>query len=126
VRFLLNQPLANHLLINDGAGNFSDGTAVGLATVSNNSSSFTIKFADIDGDNDPDILSPINNLGDGGSVRVWVNDGSGVFSTIATSPFSTAPSGGVFDIEFVDLNADGKDDIYFCYRTGTDALYLQQ
>jgi hypothetical protein len=24
------------------------------------------------------------------------------------------------------VNADGKDDIYFCYRTGTDQLYLGQ
>ena len=126
VGFLLNQPLTNHLLINDGAGNFSDGTATGLADVSNSSDSFTIKFADIDGDNDPDILSPVNDLGSGGSVRVWINDGSGVFSAAATSPFSIAPSGSIFDIEFVDLNADGKDDIYFCYRTGTDALYIQQ
>lgn len=126
VSFQLNQPLTNHLLLNDGSGNFSDATSSGLAAVSNSSDSFTIRFADVDSDGDPDILSPVSSLSSGGGVSVWINDGSGVFSTASQNTFSEAPSGSIFDIEFVDLNADGKNDLYFCYRTGTDELYLQQ
>ena len=126
VGFLLNQPLANNVLLNDGTGVFSDATATNLANVSNNASSFTIKFVDIDADGDPDILSPVNDLGSGGSGHVWLNDGTGGVSTASGSLFSEAPSGSIFDIEVADFNADGKDDIYFCYRSGTDQLYLQQ
>lgn len=61
-----------------------------------------------------------------GDIEVWINDGNGVFSTAAASPFSAAPAGSAFDIEVVDLNADGKNYIYFCYCSGTDQLYLRQ
>ena len=88
--------------------------------------SFTIKFIDIDSDGDPDILSPNNSVGQGGDIEVWLNDGSGVFTSATESPFSSAPSGSAFDIEIVDVNADGKDDIYFCYRSGTDQLFIHQ
>ncbi len=126
VVFLLNQPAENNLFVNDGTGNFINATSTQLANVTNDSSSFTIRFADVDADGDPDILSPTNNLNSGGHINVWLNDGSGNFSTAVESPFSVEPTGSAFDIEVVDLNADGKDDVYFCYRSGTDQLYIQQ
>lgn len=115
----------NRLLLNDGSGVFVDATASNLAGLVNQSSSFTIRFFDIDSDGDADILSPRNDLGQGGDVEVWLNDGAGVFSAAASSPFSATPSGSTFDIEVVDVNGDGRDDLYFCNRTGTDQLYLR-
>lgn len=126
VNFNSGRPIQNQLLLNDGNGVFSDVTATNLAGVVNTGSSFTIKFVDIDSDSDMDILSPNNNVGQSGDIEVWLNDGAGMFSTATESPFSIAPAGSAFDIEVVDLNADGKDDIYFCYRSGTDQLYLQR
>ena len=126
VDFLTGLPRQNQLLINDGTGIYSEAPSGALTNVPNSSNSFTIEFLDIDMDGDPDIITPRNNLNRGGSVDVWLNDGMGVFSTPAESPFSVEPDGSVFDIAFVDLNADGKKDIYFCHRTGTDQLYLQQ
>jgi hypothetical protein len=125
VDFSSGRPIENQLLLNDGAGVFADATASNLGSVSNQSSSFTIRFFDIDADGDPDVLSPRNAIGQGGSVDVWINDGSGIFAPAAASPFSSAPSGSAFDIEIVDVNADGRDDIYFCYRSGTDQLYIR-
>jgi len=125
VNFNSGRPIQNQLLLNDGSGIFTDVTASNLAGVVNTGSSFTIKFVDIDSDGDPDILSPNNTVGQSGDIEVWLNDGNGVFSSPAESPFSSAPAGSAFDIEVVDLNADGKDDIYFCYRSGTDQLYLR-
>jgi hypothetical protein len=126
VNFNSGRPIQNQLLLNDGSGVFTDVTASNLAAVVNTGSSFTIRFIDLDDDGDPDVLSPNNSIGQGGDIEVWINDGSGVFSTAAASPFSTAPFGSAFDIEVVDLNADGKKDIYFCYRSGTDQLYMRQ
>ena len=42
------------------------------------------------------------------------------------NPFSNAPTGSTFDIEVLDVNGDGQDDVYFCYRTGTDQLYIRR
>jgi len=126
VNFNSGRPIQNQLLLNDGTGVFSDVTATNLAGVVNTGNSFTIKFVDIDSDSDPDILSPNNNVGQGGDIEVWLNDGSGMFSAATESPFSSALTGSAFDIEVADLNADGKEDIYFCYRSGTDQLYLQR
>ncbi|RLA33028.1 MAG: hypothetical protein DRR15_10965 [Gammaproteobacteria bacterium] len=126
VNFNSGRPIQNQLLLNDGGGIYTDVTATNLASVVNMGSSFTIRFIDIDSDGDPDILSPNNSVGQGGDIEVWLNDGSGVFTSATESPFSSAPSGSAFDIEIVDVNADGKDDIYFCYRSGTDQLFIHQ
>jgi len=125
VNFTSGRPIANQLLLNDGTGVFTDATASNLASVDNRSNSFTIRFFDIDADGDPDVLSPRSTIGQGGSIDVWINDGSGTFGPATDSPFSTAPSGSAFDIEIVDVNGDGGDDIYFCYRSGTDQLYIR-
>ena len=125
VSFSSGRPPQNRLLLNDGSGIFVDATANNLAGLINQSSSFTIRFFDIDRDGDADVLAPRNDLGQGGDIEVWLNDGSGIFSLAVSSPFSAPPSGSVFDIEVVDLNADGQEDIFFCHRTGTDQLYLQ-
>lgn len=127
VRFNTGFDIANQLLINDGTGVFSDGTATGLANVSNSANSFTVKFVDIDSDGDADILSPRNILGAGGSLDVWLNDGAGNFSTATlTTIFDVAPSGSIFDIEVVDVNDDGNNDLLLCMRTGSSSLYLRQ
>lgn len=125
VSFNSGRPPQNRLLLNNGSGVFVDATASNLAGLVNQSSSFTIRFMDIDNDGDADVLSPRNDLGQGGDIEVWLNDGTGIFSPASSSPFSVPPSGSTFDIEVVDLNADGKDDIYFCHRTGTDQLYFR-
>ena len=126
VNFNSGRPIRNQLLLNDGNGNYSDVTAANLMNVTNMGNSFTIRFVDIDADGDPDILSPNNSIGQGGDIEVWINDGSGSFSTAAESPFSSPPDGSTFDIEVVDVNGDGLDDLYFCYRTGTDQLYIRR
>ena len=120
-----NSGTGNRLLLNDGAGFFADAPAASLADVANDGRSFTIHFVDLDDDGDPDILSPNNTIGQGGTIEAWMNDGSGNFSLASPNPFSNAPSGSAFDIEVVDVNADGRDDLYFCYRTGTDQLYIR-
>lgn len=120
-----NSGTRNRLLLNDGTGIFTDATATNLANVTNAGRSFTIHFVDLDMDGDPDVLSPNNTLGQGGTVEVWINDGTGSFSMATDSIFSTQPSGSTFDIEVVDVNADGQDDLYFCHRTGTDQLYIR-
>lgn len=124
VDFLRGLPVENRLLVNDGNGIFTDVTDTQLAALGNSGSSFTIHFFDIDADGDPDILSPVNELGAGGRLEVWINDGTGTFGPNTLTVFDASPDGSVFDIEVFDANGDGQDDLYFCHRTGTDQLYL--
>lgn len=120
-----SRSIQNQLLLNDGNGVYLDATASNLAGVTNASDSFTIRFFDIDADGDPDVLSPRSMVNQGGDVDIWINDGSGTFNAATSNPFSIAPNGSVFDIEVVDVNADGMDDLYFCHRTGIDQLYIR-
>ena len=126
VQFVQTLSPENQLLINDGSGNFTDESATRLDGLISRSDSFTIAFVDVDRDGDQDILVPINDLGTGGSIVVWLNNGVGQYAEPAASVFSAAPSGSTFDIEAADFNGDGIEDLYLCHRTGTDQLYLGQ
>lgn len=117
-------PIQTQLLLNSGIGIFTDVTAARLIGADNGRRSFTVKFVDVDRDGDPDILSPNNQIGSGGSVTVWINDGTGTFAAATEEVFDTPPNGSAFDIESFDANADGVPDLYFCHRSGTDQLYL--
>lgn len=122
VAFIGDGDVSNRLWQNDGRGYFTDITDVSLGNVANDGRSFTVHFVDIDRDGDPDILSPQNRIGRGGSLSVWLNDGAGQF-TEDTTPFDTPVAGSVFDIELFDANGDGLDDLYFCHRSGPDQLF---
>lgn len=124
VRFNRDEAPTNRLLVNDGSGVFADVTDTAVVGPANEDSSFTVRFFDFDGDGDADVLSPINDLGDGGSIELWENRGDGSFVAPAASPFDDAPEGSTFDVEVVDLNGDGAIDVYFCNRSGNDQLYL--
>ena len=51
-------------------------------------------FADIDGDNDPDVLiTSVNNLGDV-FVKLYTNDG-GVFTEVMDTPFMGSGAGAI-------------------------------
>lgn len=126
VTFIQTLPPANQLLINDGTGVFTDETDTRVPGFPAFGSSFTIHFVDLDDDGDPDILSPENIFGSGGSVRTYINDGTGQYAAPTTTIFSPEPSGSILDIEIADFNGDGNDDIYFCSRSGTDQLYFRQ
>ena len=120
----LHRPHMNQLLVNDGEGNFIDATAAGLEGLDNGYGSFTVKFVDLNGDGHIDIISPRGGIG-WGTVDSWINDGSGTFHS-REQVFSHPPKGSVFDIEVFDANGDGKQDLYFCYQTGVDQLYISQ
>lgn len=113
------------LLLNDGAGNFSEATEQAFAAINNVGSSYTIHFVDADEDGDADLIVPSSNVDRGGSVDIWLNDGRGVFTSSDDALFDVAPSGALFDVAIFDADSDGDDDLYLCHRVGTDQLYLR-
>jgi hypothetical protein len=94
--------LADRVLVNDGAGNFSDsGQRLG------EHSSTSVALGDLDGDGDPDAL-----VGSDRGARLWINQGgaqggqAGVFALSAQVLGSSA----VRSVFLADLDGDGDLD----------------
>lgn len=91
---------------NDGYGNFSEVTGTPFEGIQNGS----IAFADVDGDEDQDLL--ITGIADSAFnvfSKLYKNDGDGNFSEVADTPFEGV-SGG--DIAFTDVDGDNDQDLF--------------
>ena len=102
---LYNNVLQARLYTNDGAGIFTLVAGTPFVGVYRSS----IDFADIDGDNDQDLLITGNSSGGGTyASRLYLNDGTGVFTEAATQPFPNVEDSAV---AFADVDNDGDPDV---------------
>lgn len=91
-------------LVNDGSGNFSDGTdAAGLSGLTETTS---VSGADVDGDGDTDLL-----IGRTTGSYLLINDG-GTFTEEAQSRGVYDPNDVVSGAAFADFDGDGDLDVY--------------
>lgn len=106
----------NRLYRNLSGWRFRDITAeAGVACAGLDSTGAT--FADVDGDNDPDLL--VNSIGSG--TRLFLNDGRGHFTP---APAVLNPDRGGTSMGLADADGDGDLDLYvgnYRVRTVTDA-----
>lgn len=94
------------LYINDGAANFTEQEGTPFAGVSQ----ADVAFADIDGDNDQDVLI-VGWLGTSDtaySAELYKNDGAGNFSLVEGTSFTPVVGGAV---DFADIDQDGDQDV---------------
>ncbi len=97
------------LYLNDGNGNFNE--KIGTSFVGVFSSA--IAFADVDGDNDQDVLitgrtATFNNIS-----KLYLNDGMGNFTEKTGTPFVGVEQGS---IAFADINGDNDQDVLITGR----------
>ncbi len=91
------------LYINDGLGNFTELRGTPFDGVSASS----VAFADVDGDNDHDVL--ITGAKSGGRIAtLYTNDGLGNFTEILGTPFDGVEFGS---IAFSDIDGDNDQDV---------------
>jgi hypothetical protein len=92
------------LYINDGTGSFTEMTGTPFEDVSYGS----IAFADVDGDDDKDLLITGSTVGLGRISKLYTNDGTGSFTEMTGTPFE-----GVRDssIAFADVDGDNDQDV---------------
>ncbi len=108
----------DRLLINDGSGVFVDESESRISLESRNT--VDADFADLDGDGDLDIVKAQFSPG---RAHVLLNDGQGSFVD-ATARFMPNVSVDGIDCEILDLNADGKLDLYIANYRQQDRLLL--
>ncbi len=111
-----SQYLDDHLLINDGSGQFSISPYKLPESISKKSVK-AVAFADIDGDDDNDIVIgeriKVGKYGMPASGFVLINDGKGKFED-ATNEICPELSdiGMITDVIFGDIDKDGDEDLF--------------
>jgi RHS repeat-associated protein len=113
----------------NGDGTFREGWQVKLpdvkiATNVYTSSTDTIRYLDVTGDNIGDLVTVQKY---GGRVLTFAGNGDGTFNA---TPFMTESNAYVYNFQIADLNADGKPDLVRFeqnylnrFRTGTSVLF---
>ncbi|GAB4521440.1 MAG: hypothetical protein Tsb0010_05680 [Parvularculaceae bacterium] len=117
----------DRLLINDGAGRFTDETAHRLPAIDDYT--MDADFIDIDGDGDLDIVTAGLVISGGLApipYRVLENDGSGRFAERTSAHLPASARGVGTDIEAGDYNGDGRADLYLANRAGADILLFAE
>ncbi len=101
------------LYINDGFGNFLENINTPFPGVGNSS----IAFADIDGDNDQDVLITGRDNNYNSIAKLYKNDGAGIYSEASGTYFEGVQNGSV---AFADIDGDSDQDVFI---TGRDNSY---
>ncbi len=112
--------VANHraldqLLLNNGLGVFTDVTASQFTGAV--SDSFDVELADVDADGDVDALIVAGSL----PLRLWTNDGSGLFSEVTDPQLPTFNAFGL-RLDTGDVDADGDLDVVLA-AMGQDRIF---
>jgi len=99
-----NDSTHTQLYLNDGSGNFTELTNTPFDGVSNGS----LECADVDGDNDLDLMIAGLGIIHNSRAKLYLNDGAGSFTLSTGQPFARPIEG---DMSFFDMEGDGDPDI---------------
>ena len=106
------------LYSNDGSGNFTIVSGTNFTGVSDCS----IAFADVDGDNDKDVLIVGMNNSNNNVSNLYKNDGLGNYTLVSGTPFSPIKEGS---IAFADIDNDNDLDVFIAGKTNvSNPFYL--
>lgn len=114
------------ILLNMGDGTFAAPVAYSTGVFPAVSESFAIAVGDFDGVNGLDLaIANRGQLAGTSFITVLLNDGSGVFSMAAGSPFDTNPGLAPTDIVAADFNGDGNLDLATANRDTNDVTIFK-
>jgi hypothetical protein len=114
----------SRLLLNDGAGKFTDVTATALPVREENT--LSAEPADVNGDGKVDLIlggiADLRGQKSDAPLRVLINRGGKFEDADGVAPAGIGAN--AFDILFRDLDGDGKPDLFVASRGGPDQLAL--
>ncbi len=96
------------LYLNDGSGNFTEKTDHNLPELGDNSLIAHIDSADVDGDNDLDLVISIHDDYNSYQSQLWLNNGDGSFVQSVVNDFPTVDESVA---NFADFDGDGDQDL---------------
>lgn len=122
VDLLLGQDYSRQmlLLINNGAGVFTNETTTRIPTLNTSTSRAT--FGDVDGDGDLDIAlcnSGTSRFGTTGQPRLYLNDSTGRFTDSTTGRIPTGNISEQLDVLFLDVDGDYDLDLFVGTRASS-------
>ena len=114
------------ILLNNGDGTFAMPVAYSTGVFPAVSQSFSIAIGDFDSMNGVDLaIANIGQITGTSFITVLLNNGSGVFTMAAGSPFATTPGLAPFDIVAADFNNDGRLDLATANRDTNDVTVFK-
>ena len=108
----LNSTYQSKLYINNGNGSYQ----IDTLNIFDSISCFSVAFADIDGDSDMDLIYSGKNNSYARVTKLLINNGSGVFSLVSSTPFSAMACSS---IAFADIDGDTDLDLLLCGENST-------
>ena len=102
-----------NLYINDGTGNYN----VMATTPFEPNWGGEFAFADVDSDGDQDVLMTGINNSDSAFTKLYLNNGSGIFSEVMGTPFEGLGSSSV---AFIDIENDNDKDVIIAGTNNND------
>ncbi len=118
---LSGQVARDHVWINDGSGNFQDGTSSHAPGWVLPQASEALAVLDVDVDGAPDLLIGIRGTATG-STRLWMNDGAGHFRDETFRRMPIDPAVATESIAAGDVDGHGTVDLVLA--GGTPRVYL--
>lgn len=101
------------LYVNNGTGDFSEITNTLFEDVNLSA----VAFADVDGDNDPDVIISGQNSDNIKSTKLYLNDGNGNFIIANNDVFEDVSQG---DIAFADIDGNNTMDVILTGQNNAD------
>lgn len=111
----------DRLLMNNGSGVFTDVTSSNIPF--DNEHTTEGIFVDIDYDGDPDLIT--TNIFNNRPVKVFANNGSGIFEEVTQLVLPPGVLGEGIGIKAGDFNGDNLLDLYIVNRGQQDRLLLR-
>lgn len=118
--FSCNGASQQRCYVNNGTGTFTDQSTTRLAGAVLTAAG--LAYGDIDQDGDLDLL--FNDENTNGQLKLYRNDGTGVFTNVTSTYIVAAPKTNQQDIVLADIDNDWDLDIVNCGKSAGQQIYL--
>ena len=117
--FSCNGPSQQRLYVNDGTGAFSDQSVARLGAL--NLACAGCAYGDVDQDGDLDVF--LNDELLNGQLKLFLNNGAGVFTNVTATHVAAAPKTNQQDVVLCDLDNDWDLDVVNIGKSAGQQIY---